>query len=367
MKVNIPDAGLIKILLKVTDWELPLVTLLLSGTDWAIILIPPLTLDIVKVPIDKPVTVLIDCMIAWFEEIIELTINTVLKFKEPPPALITAEPTVSLTDKEIISKDPPSDSNNPVDISGSFGSWLTLIVKSVKLSQSVLEIETKTVGLNGIQETAPVFPPTQFPQLSINAEPPKSPLQSKLLIVKEKVCKSTSPNSELIVDVKVKLEGTGLTNKSVIIIDWELPLVTLLLSGNDVEMIKNPVEVFSTVKDEYTCPEISSTDFIDILSAEIIKSTIKVVVTFIWPPAAMLVEVPTTSFVDNPVKSKLPPSEAKTAEDTSGSFGSWEKEKEKSDELLGFKLLKLIVTVGVKSIHGKFPVIPSTQFPQLSV
>ncbi len=69
-----------------------------------------------------------------------------------------------------------------------------------------MEIETKTVGLNGIQETAPVFPPTQFPQLSVNAEPLTSPLQSTLkqTIVKGKDCKSTSPNSEFIVEVKLK-------------------------------------------------------------------------------------------------------------------------------------------------------------------
>ena len=54
-----------------------------------------------------------------------------------------------------------------MEISGSFGSWLTAIVKSVKLSQSVLDNETLTVGLNGIQATAPVLPPTQLPQLSI--------------------------------------------------------------------------------------------------------------------------------------------------------------------------------------------------------
>jgi hypothetical protein len=38
--------------------------------------------------------------------------------------------------------------------------------KSDKLSQSVLDNETETVGEKGIQATLPLLPPTQFPQLS---------------------------------------------------------------------------------------------------------------------------------------------------------------------------------------------------------
>ena len=52
------------------------------------------------------------------------------------------------------------------------------------------------------------------------------------------------------------------------------------------------------------------------------KSTKSVVVTLIVPPAATLVEVPIISFGFRFVKSKLPPSELKTAEETSGSLGS---------------------------------------------
>ena len=55
--------------------------------------------------------------------------------------------------------------------------------KSERLSQSVVDKETETVGVKGIQAASPVFPPTQFPQLSVNAVPPKSPLQSRHSIV----------------------------------------------------------------------------------------------------------------------------------------------------------------------------------------
>ena len=50
----------------------------------------------------------------------ELTINTVLKLKFP--ACIVALPTVSPTLIVEIAKEPPSDENNEVDISGSLGS-----------------------------------------------------------------------------------------------------------------------------------------------------------------------------------------------------------------------------------------------------
>ena len=99
-----------------------------------------------------------------------------------------------------------------MNISGSLGSWLTLIVKSVKLSQSVLESETETVGEKGIQETLPVLPPTQLPQLSVKAVPPTSPLQSVQTIVFENVWTSTSPNSEFIVEVKVNIPAGGFIN-----------------------------------------------------------------------------------------------------------------------------------------------------------
>ena len=65
-------------MLKVAVCELPLVTLLPSGIDCAIILIPGLVFDIVNEPKFNPVFTSIDCTIALLEEIIELTINTVL-------------------------------------------------------------------------------------------------------------------------------------------------------------------------------------------------------------------------------------------------------------------------------------------------
>ena len=101
-----------------------------------------------------------------------------MKVLFPELALITAEPIVSPTLIVDIANEPPSETNNAVDISGSFGSWLTETVKSVKLSQSVLDKVTTTLGLNGIQATLPVLPPTQLPQLSIKAVPFGSPLQS---------------------------------------------------------------------------------------------------------------------------------------------------------------------------------------------
>ena len=325
--------------------------------------------DIVKVPKDKPLLIFIDCKIAWLEEIIELTIKFVLKFNAPPLALITAEPTVSPIDKVEIANDPPSEVNKAVDISGSFGSWLTLIVKSVKLSQSVFESITPAVGLKAIQATFPVLPPTQFPQLSVNAVPFTSPLQStfKQAIVKGKVCTSTSPISEFIVEVNVKTPAPGVTNSPDKIKDWLFPEVTLLLSGKEVATIKIPAEVFSIVNDERICEVILSIDLTEILSELIMKSTNNVVVVFNSPPPAILVDDPTVSFKLSPKKSKCPLSELKTADETSGSLASWEKEKEKSEGELQSKLLKDMFTVGVKSIHGNLPVVPSTQLLQLSI
>ena len=151
---------------------------LLSIGDWLNILIPGLVFEIVNDPKTNPVFISWDCMIAWLLESIELTINTVVKVLFPELALINAEPIVSPTLIIDIAKEPPSETNSDVEISGSFGSWLTETVKSVKLSQSVLDKVTTTLGLNGIQATLPVLPPTQLPQLSIKAVPFGSPLQS---------------------------------------------------------------------------------------------------------------------------------------------------------------------------------------------
>ena len=76
------------------------------------------------------------------------------------------------------------------------------------------------------------------------------------------------------------------------------------------------------VKVEYTCPLISSIDLMDILSELMIKSTNKVVVTFNNPPAAIFIEDPTVSLELNPINLNCPASEVKTADETSGSFGS---------------------------------------------
>ena len=69
------------------------------------------------------------------------------------------------------------------------------------------------------------------------------------LIVLSSVWVSTSPNSELITEVKVNVLGDGFTNKPLRRIVWLLPLVTLLLSGNEVAIIKIPLPEFSIVKE----------------------------------------------------------------------------------------------------------------------
>ena len=102
VNTRVVDDGLTNILLKITVWLLPLVTLLLSGTDCPKILIPPEILEIVKVPKNSPLEILIDWIIAWFDEIIELTIKTVLKLKLP--ATIEADPIVSPTFNDEILK-----------------------------------------------------------------------------------------------------------------------------------------------------------------------------------------------------------------------------------------------------------------------
>ena len=122
---------------------------------------------IVKLPSTWPVPITCDSRIATSEDIIVETINWVLKLIVPPPALIEAEPIISPTFILTISNDPSLDVNNAVDISGSLGSWLTSIVKSDKLSQSVLDKVTFTVGVKSIQGSLPVLPPTQLPQSSI--------------------------------------------------------------------------------------------------------------------------------------------------------------------------------------------------------
>ena len=63
-------------------------------------------------------------------------------------------------------------------MSGSFASCRTRIVKSVVTEHEESARITSTKGENGTHSDAPVFPPTQLPQLSRKAAPPKTPLQS---------------------------------------------------------------------------------------------------------------------------------------------------------------------------------------------
>ena len=121
------------------------------------------------------------------------------------------------------------------------------------------------------------------------------------------------------------------------------------------------------MNEEYTCPVTSSTDLMETLSGLIIKSTSKVVVTFICPPAAVLIDDPTVSFVFKSDKLKDPPSEVKIADATSGSLASWEKEKENSETESHSNVLKDMLTMGENGIQGNLPVFPPTQFPQLSI
>ena len=59
--------------------------------------------------------------------------------------------------------------------------------------------------------------------------------------------------------------------------------------------------------------------------------------------------------------------ELKTAEDTSGSFGSCENAKLKSEIESHSRVLNDSDTVGENGIQGELPVVPSTQLPQLSI
>ena len=51
-----------------------------------------------------------------------------------------------------ISNEPPSDTKTAESISASFPSWLTSILRSVKTSQVLSDIETNTVGEKSIQD-----------------------------------------------------------------------------------------------------------------------------------------------------------------------------------------------------------------------
>ena len=73
---------------------------------------------------------------------------------KPPPAVILAEPIVSPKLIEEIAKEPTLEVNKPSSISASPGSWLTLTVKSDKLSQYVFDKDTDTVGENGVMHVS---------------------------------------------------------------------------------------------------------------------------------------------------------------------------------------------------------------------
>ena len=144
--VKDPAVGLINTLRKLIVLELPLVKLFPSAIEVADILTPGFKLVIVKVPKANPVAISTDSITAWVEPTVETTTKVVLTVLKPAPAILLAEPITSPEDIFEISKEPASDVNNEVNISTSPASWLKITVKSVKLSQSVLESEIETVG-----------------------------------------------------------------------------------------------------------------------------------------------------------------------------------------------------------------------------
>ena len=104
---------------------------------------------------------------------------------------------------EEIAKEPTLEVNNPSDISASPGSWLTLTVKSDKLSQYVFDKDTDTVGENGVMHVS----------------------------VSVKVWTSVSPNSEFIVDVNNTGPWLGFWKTLLNVTVCEFPFVVVLLSG----------------------------------------------------------------------------------------------------------------------------------------
>ena len=104
---------------------------------------------------------------------------------------------------EEIAKEPTLEVNNPSDISASPGSWLTLTVKSDKLSQYVFDKDTDTVGENGVIHVS----------------------------VSVKVWTSVSPNSEFIVDVNNTGPWLGFWKMLLNVTVCEFPFVVVLLSG----------------------------------------------------------------------------------------------------------------------------------------
>ena len=218
---------------------------------------------------------------SWFKALttiwlfkIETIIRLALKLMSPPAAVKDAIPIVWPID--ILSKlnAPTLELKNDVDISGSLGSWETIISKSVVELHVLSAKFTTVVGENGIHSDKPVFPPTQLLQLSTYAEPPKSPLQSVTSIDIGKNWLLTSDNSELIEELKLRVDiSVGLLNKAVNVTVWLFPAVTLLLSAGAIDKIFAPVEIFSNSKVPITLPLASSTALNVIWSDDMIKST----------------------------------------------------------------------------------------------
>ena len=144
---------------------------------------------------------------------------------------ILAEPTTSFRFNPEILKAPPSETNEALAISVSFASWLTLIVRSV-VAWHVLSLRViATVGEKSIHD-----------------------------ILKEKFCTSTSPSSDVIVEVKFKIPLFGLWKILLNVTEEVFPLVVELLSPGLVAVILTPAERFS-IKNEF--PKESETLIVD--------------------------------------------------------------------------------------------------------
>ena len=137
---------MINTFVKVIVELLPLVKLLPSGTVVADILIPGFVFKIVKLPKTKPVLISVDVITTSLDETTVVTVNSALKVLEPLFADNNADPITSPTFIFEISNEPTLDVYNAESISTSPASWLTDIVKSAKLSQSVFDNEIKIAG-----------------------------------------------------------------------------------------------------------------------------------------------------------------------------------------------------------------------------
>ena len=156
-------------------------------------------LETVKEPITVPSSWFIALTIIWLFNI-ETTTKLASKLISPPAAVKEANPMVWPGEILLKLKEPLFELKNDVDISGSLGSWETVISKSVIDEQVLSAKDTNVVGENGIHSDKPVLPPTQLLQLSMYAVPPTSPLQSTISISIGNTWSSTSDNSELIVE-----------------------------------------------------------------------------------------------------------------------------------------------------------------------